>query len=64
MPTVGPNSLIYAKRALPITWLVVKGYKGHLPKHVHPDHMLNKRIPIPVFLYNWRKIMSGNQTGD
>ena len=25
-------SLIYGKRALPITWLVVKGCKGHLPE--------------------------------
>jgi len=28
-------SLLYGKRALPITWLVVKGRKGHLPEHVH-----------------------------
>lgn len=28
-------SLLYGKRALPITWLVVKGCKGHLPEHVH-----------------------------
>jgi hypothetical protein len=28
-------SLLYGKRALPITWLVVKGSKGHLPEHVH-----------------------------
>jgi hypothetical protein len=28
-------SLLYGKRALPITWLVVKGKKGHLPEHVH-----------------------------
>jgi hypothetical protein len=24
-------SLIYAKRAIPIAWLVVEGTKGHLP---------------------------------
>lgn len=34
-------SLIYAKRALPITWLVVKGRKGHLPEQVHLD-LLNQ----------------------
>ena len=28
-------SLLYGKRALPITWLVVKGCKGYLPEHVH-----------------------------
>jgi hypothetical protein len=28
-------SLLYGKRALPITWLVVKGCKGHLPEHLH-----------------------------
>jgi hypothetical protein len=28
-------SLLYGKRALPITWLVVKDCKGHLPEHVH-----------------------------
>lgn len=28
-------SLLYGKRALPITWLVVKGRKGHLSEWVH-----------------------------
>ena len=28
-------SLVYGKRALPITWLVVKGRKGHLSEWVH-----------------------------
>lgn len=28
-------SLVYGKRALPITWLVVKGCKGHLSEWVH-----------------------------
>jgi hypothetical protein len=28
-------SLIYKKRALPITWLVVEGNKGHLPEKLH-----------------------------
>jgi len=28
-------SLIFRKRALPITWLVVKGAKGHLPEKTH-----------------------------
>lgn len=27
--------LLYGKRALPITWLVIEGCKGHLPEHVH-----------------------------
>ena len=30
-------SLLYGKRALPITWLVVKGSKGHLPEHIHME---------------------------
>lgn len=30
-------SLIYGQRALPITWLVVKGCKGHLPERIHLD---------------------------
>jgi len=34
-------SLIYGKRALPITWLVVKGCKGHLSEQVHLD-LLNQ----------------------
>lgn len=28
-------SLVYRKRAIPITWLVVKGKKGHLPEDTH-----------------------------
>jgi hypothetical protein len=28
-------SLIYGKRAIPITWLVVEGCKGHLPESLH-----------------------------
>lgn len=28
-------SVLYGKRALPITWLVVKGRKGHLSEYVH-----------------------------
>ncbi len=28
-------SLVYGKRALPITWLVIKGRKGHLSEWVH-----------------------------
>ena len=28
-------NLIYQKRALPVTWLVVKGCKGHLPEDTH-----------------------------
>ena len=36
-------SLIYGKRALPITWLVVKGSKGHLPERLHLEHTLSSR---------------------
>lgn len=28
-------SVIYQKRALPVTWLVVRGSKGHLPEEMH-----------------------------
>jgi hypothetical protein len=58
------TSLLYVKRALPITWLVVKGRKGHLAEQVHRsdrcdwslfrlglallDHFLNELLPIPV----------------
>lgn len=28
-------SVIYKKRALPVTWIVVKGNKGHLPEEIH-----------------------------
>ena len=40
-------SLIYRKRALPITWLVVKGCKGHLPERVHLDLLPNCRQSCP-----------------
>jgi len=40
-------SLIYGKRALPITWLVVRGCKGHLPEKLHLDllHQLQAILP-------------------
>jgi len=40
-------SLIYGKRALPITWLVVKGCKGHLPEHVHLDLLTQLQAILP-----------------
>lgn len=41
-------SLIYAKRALPITWLVVKGSKGHLPEDVHLDLLSQLQAIVPT----------------
>ena len=43
-------SLIYRKRALPITWLVVKGCKGHLPERVHLDLLTHCRLSCPKTL--------------
>jgi Transposase DDE domain len=40
-------SLIYGKRALPITWLVVKGSKGHLPESVHLDLLTQLQVILP-----------------
>ncbi len=40
-------SLIYRKRALPITWLVVKGCKGHLPERVHLDLLTQLQAILP-----------------
>lgn len=40
-------SLIYGKRALPITWLVVKGCKGHLAEHVHLDLLAQLQAILP-----------------
>ena len=40
-------SLIYGKRALPITWLVVKGRKGHLPERVHLDLLTQLQDILP-----------------
>ena len=40
-------SLIYGKRALPITWLVVKGCKGHLPERLHLDLLSQLQAILP-----------------
>ena len=40
-------SLIYGKRALPITWLVVKGRKGHLAERVHLDLLTQLQAILP-----------------
>jgi len=40
-------SLIYGKRALPITWLVVEGCKGHLPECVHLDLLSQLQAILP-----------------
>ena len=40
-------SLIYGKRALPITWLVVKGRKGHLAEQVHLDLLAQLQEILP-----------------
>lgn len=40
-------SLIYGHRALPITWLVVKGCKGHLPEQVHLDLLAHLQEILP-----------------
>jgi hypothetical protein len=40
-------SLIYRKRALPITWLVVKWCKGHLPEHVHLNLLTQLQAILP-----------------
>jgi Transposase DDE domain len=40
-------SLIYGKRALPITWLVVKGRKGHLPQQIHLQLLAQLQAILP-----------------
>jgi len=40
-------SLIYRKRALPITWLVVKGAKGHLPEKLHLELLTQLKSILP-----------------
>jgi hypothetical protein len=40
-------SLIYQKRALPITWVVVKGGKGHLPEAIHLELLTQLRSILP-----------------
>jgi len=50
-------SLIYGKRALPITWLVVKGRKGHLAEHVHLDLLTQLQVILPP---NCRMVFLGD----
>jgi hypothetical protein len=40
-------SLIYRKRALPITWLVVKGCKGHLSENLHLELLSQLKAILP-----------------
>jgi hypothetical protein len=40
-------SLLYGKRALPITWLVVKGKKGHLAEVLHLDLLHQLQLVLP-----------------
>jgi hypothetical protein len=40
-------SLIYGKRALPITWLVVEGCKGHLPERLRLDLLSQLQAILP-----------------
>jgi hypothetical protein len=40
-------SLVYRKRAIPITWLVVKGKKGHLPENTHLTLLKQLRSILP-----------------
>ena len=40
-------SLIFRKRALPITWLVVKGCKGHLSEQLHLDLLRQLQAILP-----------------
>jgi hypothetical protein len=50
-------SLIFGKRALPITWLVVKGCKGHLPEQLHLDLLTQLQAVLPE---NYQAIFLGD----
>jgi hypothetical protein len=50
-------SLIYQKRALPITWLVVKGRKGHLSEAIHLDLLAQLQAILPQ---NCRMVFLGD----
>jgi hypothetical protein len=50
-------SLIYGHRAIPITWLVVKGCKGHLPEGLHLDVLTQLRAILPQ---NYQAIFLGD----
>jgi len=41
-------SLIYQKRALPITWMVVSGSKGHLPEETHLELLAQLKTIMPA----------------
>lgn len=41
-------SLIYQKRALPITWIVVSGSKGHLPEVTHLELFAQLKSILPA----------------
>jgi hypothetical protein len=40
-------SLVYRKRAIPITWLVVKGKKGHLSEEIHLTLLKQLQAVLP-----------------
>lgn len=40
-------SLVYRKRAIPITWLVVKGKKGHLAEEIHLNLLKQLQAVLP-----------------
>jgi hypothetical protein len=50
-------SLIFGKRTLPITWLVVKGCKGHLPEQLHLDLLTQLQAVMPE---NYQAIFLGD----
>lgn len=50
-------SLIFGKRSLPITWLVVKGCKGHLPEQLHLDLLTQLQAILPE---NYQAIFLGD----
>ena len=50
-------SLVYGKRALPITWLVVKGCKGHLPERLHLDLLSQLQAILPE---NYQAVFLGD----
>ena len=50
-------SLIYRQRALPITWLVVKGCKGHLPEKAHLELLTQLQAILPE---NSRMVLIGD----
>jgi hypothetical protein len=50
-------SLIYGKRALPITWLVVEGCKGHLSEEVHLELLTQLQAILPE---NCRMVFIGD----